>query len=144
MIFSNLNFHSCLPKIVRPEMALAVGVLMILAGAVRAQTLADLGATAPTPGANDIAQLSTAGNLTAPDGLNYYSNNHVDYHNGGEPGQTFTTGTNSLMLTSLSIKTGTSPLDSGGGGRGPGGGVRRASHASRLCFDAEFFGDLTL
>ena len=55
--FSNFNFQSCLPKMVRPKMALAVSVLMVLAGTIRAQTLTDLGATAPTPGAKDIAQL---------------------------------------------------------------------------------------
>ena len=47
-------------------MALAAVVLMILAGAIRAQTLTDLGTTAPTPGANDIVQLSTTGNQTFP------------------------------------------------------------------------------
>src|SRR4051794_35363829 len=46
---------------------LAVG----LAGSLSAQTLANLGLTAPTPGANDISQLSTSGNKTAPDGINY-------------------------------------------------------------------------
>jgi hypothetical protein len=71
-------------------------------------TLTDLGASNPTPGPNDISQLSTAGNQTNPDGLNYYTDDHVGYHNGGEPGQTFTTGTNSAgyVLTSVSIKTG--------------------------------------
>jgi hypothetical protein len=106
MAFSNLNFQSCLPKMNRPKMALAVGVLMVLAGAIRAQTLTDLGATAPTPGANDIAQLSTVGNQTAPDGLNYYTDNQTG-HGTGEPGQTFTTGTNSsgYLLTSVAIRT---------------------------------------
>ena len=81
----------------RPKMALAVSILMALAGAIQAQTLTDLGATAPTPGANDIAQLSTAGNQTAPDGLNYYTDNQTG-HGTGEPGQTFTTGTNSCGI----------------------------------------------
>jgi hypothetical protein len=66
MTFSNLNFQSCLPKMNRSKMALAAGVLMVLAGTIRAQTLTDLGATAPTPGANDVAQLSTAGNKPLP------------------------------------------------------------------------------
>jgi hypothetical protein len=57
------------------KMALAASVLMVLAGTIRAQTLTDLGATAPTPGANDVSQLSTSGNTTAPDGLNYYTDN---------------------------------------------------------------------
>jgi len=87
-------------------MALVVGALMALTVASSAQTLADLGATAPTPGGNDIAQLSTAGNQTAPDGLNYYTDNQSS-HAAGEPGQTFTTGTNSAgyMLLSVSLRT---------------------------------------
>jgi hypothetical protein len=66
----------------------------------------DLGTTAPTPGASDISQLSTVGNQNAPDGLNYYTDNQTG-HNAGEPGQTFTTGTNSsgYTLTSVSFKT---------------------------------------
>ena len=90
----------------QPKMALVVGALMALTVASSAQTLADLGATAPTPGGNDIAQLSTAGNQTAPDGLNYYTDNQSS-HAAGEPGQTFTTGTNSAgyMLLSVSLRT---------------------------------------
>ena len=76
------------------KMALTVGVLMILTGATRAQTLTDLGATAPIPGTIDIAQLSTLGNQTAPDGLNYYTDNAVNNPTVGEPGQTFVTGGN--------------------------------------------------
>ncbi len=105
--FSKFNFQSCLPKFNRTKMALAAGVLMVLTGAIRAQTLADLGAAAPTPGVNDISQFSAVGNQTAPDGLNYYTDDHIGWHNGGEPGQTFTTGTNAggYILTSLSLKT---------------------------------------
>jgi beta-galactosidase len=86
------------------KVALTVSVLLTLARAISAQTLADLGATAPTPGANDIAQLSTAGNQTFPDDLNYYTDNQTG-HDAGEPGQTFTTGTGSggYTLTSLSL-----------------------------------------
>ena len=62
-----------------------------LAGSLYAQTLSNLGGTAPTPGANDISQLSTQGNKTGPDGLNYYTDNYSSQGN-GEPGQTFTTG----------------------------------------------------
>ena len=89
------------------KMALTVGVLMILTGATRAQTLTDLGATAPIPGTIDIAQLSTLGNQTAPDGLNYYTDNAVNNPTVGEPGQTFVTGGNSwgYLLLSVSIKT---------------------------------------
>ncbi len=99
----------------RPKRALTVGVLMILAGVIRAQTLADLGATAPTPGANDIAQLSIAGNQTFPDNLNYYTDNQTG-HGAGEPGQTFTTGSSpGYMLTSVSLRTAGLGDDSGTG-----------------------------
>jgi beta-galactosidase len=100
------NRRSFFSKMQRSKMALAVAALMVLAGAGRAQTLADLGATAPTPETNDIAQLSTSSNKTAPDGLNYYTDNQTG-HSAGEPGQTFTTGTNSAgyVLNSLAIKT---------------------------------------
>ena len=57
----------------------AVGVVIFLASHMSAQTLVDLGATAPTPGANDIAQLSTAGNQTFPDSLNYYTDNQTGH-----------------------------------------------------------------
>lgn len=88
-------------------MAPAFGVFMILAGAIHAQTLTDLGSTVPTPGANDIAQLSTVGNQTAPDGLNYYTDDAVNGSGNGEPGQTFNTGSLAVgyTVTSLAIKT---------------------------------------
>ncbi|HXR48984.1 MAG TPA: cellulase family glycosylhydrolase [Candidatus Limnocylindrales bacterium] len=78
-----------------------------LAGGLYAQTLSDLGPTAPTPGPNDIYQFSTQGNQTAPDNLNYYTDNQTG-HGTGEPGQTFTTGTNAAgyMLTSVAVRTG--------------------------------------
>jgi hypothetical protein len=77
-------------------------------------TLIDFGATAPTPGGSDIAQLSTAGDQTFPDGLNYYTDNQVTYFT-GEPGQSFTTETNAghYTLTSLFLKS--AGLDSGNG-----------------------------
>jgi hypothetical protein len=77
-----------------------------LAGAVGAQTLQDLGPTAPTPGTNDISQFSTSGNRTHPDGLNYYTDNQTSFGT-GEPGQTFLTGTNQAgyVLSSLAIRT---------------------------------------
>ena len=71
-----------------------------LAGSLSAQTLTDLGTTAPTPGTNDISQLSTQGNQTSPDGINYYTDNNPPV------GQTFTTGTNALNLASVAIKSG--------------------------------------
>jgi hypothetical protein len=78
-----------------------------LTGSLCAQTLSNLGAVAPTPGANDISQLSTQGNQINPDSLNYFTDNHSSYGS-GEPGQTFTTGTNATgyALTSLAFRTG--------------------------------------
>ncbi|HTV62082.1 MAG TPA: RICIN domain-containing protein [Verrucomicrobiae bacterium] len=80
-------------------------------------TLTDIGAAAPTPGPLDIVQLSTSGDTTFPDGLNYYTDNQTD-HGAGEPGQTFTTAgsTNGFTLTSLALKS--AGLDSGGGSPG--------------------------
>ena len=106
MTYSNFNFLSCLPNVNWHKMALAASALMVVAGAIQAQTLTDLGATAPTPGANDVSQLSTSGNTASPDGLNYYTDNQ-SYHGAGEPGQTFTTGNNSsgYTMTSLAIRT---------------------------------------
>lgn len=72
-----------------------------------AQTLTDLGLTAPTPGANDIYQLSTQGNQTFPDGINFFTDNNPPV------GQTFTTGPNPMSLTSVALKT--AGLNSGNG-----------------------------
>ncbi len=75
----------------------AVMVLSLLGVAVRAQTsatLTGLGTNAPTPGTNDISQLLTSGQTNMPEGLNYYTDNGVNHPTVGEPGQTFTTGTN--------------------------------------------------
>src|SRR4051812_43284533 len=72
-----------------------------------AQTLADLGPSAPIPGTNDIFQLSTQGNQAWPDGINYFTDNNPSV------GQTFTTGTNAVSLSSVAIKTGA--LNSGNG-----------------------------
>jgi hypothetical protein len=69
--------------------------------------LEDIGIASPTPGPNDISQLSTNGNAKFPDGLNFYSNN------GNPPGQTFTTGTSSTNLVALAMRT--AGLDSSGG-----------------------------
>ena len=78
-----------------------------LAGGLSAQTLTDIGSAVPSPGANDIYQLSTSGNRTFPDGINYYTDNNPP------TGQTFTTGTNAMNLVSVAIKT--AGLDNGGG-----------------------------
>ena len=87
--------------------AVLIFAACLLAGVAGAQTLKDI-TTARTPGPNDISQLSTSGNTTSPDGLNYYTDNHAGWHNGGEPGQTFTTGNSpaGYVLTTVSMKTG--------------------------------------
>jgi mannan endo-1,4-beta-mannosidase len=94
---------------------LAGATVLTLALAAQAQTLTDIGAGNPTPGGYDISQLSTNGNqsLTSSGGFNYFTDNT------NPPGQTFTTGNNPLVLTSVAIRTGTSPLNSGSGGLGP-------------------------
>ncbi len=79
----------------------------LMGGHLFAQILSNLGSTAPTPGANDISQLSTQGNTFNPDGLNYFTDNYTTFGN-GEPGQTFTTGANAggYVMSSLALKTG--------------------------------------
>ena len=77
-----------------------------LAGGLRAQTFTDIH-SAPSPGTNDIFQLSTSGNQAWPDGLNYFTDNNPSV------GQTFTTGTNAMKLVSVAIKT--AGLNSGNG-----------------------------
>src|ERR1039458_9280846 len=80
-----------------------------LAGSLYAQTFTDIH-SAPSPGTNDIYQLSTQGNTAypnKPDNINYYTDNNPP------PGQTFTTGTNAMRLVSVAIKT--AGLDSDGG-----------------------------
>ena len=89
---------------------MAVALLYIFLGSTAvpaAVTLATLGATAPTPGPNDVSQLSVSGQANFPDGLNYYTDNQVSYGN-GEPGQSFLTpgGSAGFAITSLTLKTG--------------------------------------
>jgi len=89
-------------------MALALlGLLLVSTTGRAAVTLATRGATAPTPGSSDVAQLSIAGQANNPDGLNYYTDNQTAYGS-GEPGQSFLTpaGSTGYTLTSLAIKTG--------------------------------------
>ena len=80
------------------------------AGTAHSQlVLTDLGASAPTPGADDISQLLTTGD-TAPytaNGINYYDNNSGETIPGSS-GQSFTTGSNpeGYVLTNLVIKFG--------------------------------------
>jgi hypothetical protein len=76
-------------------------------GIANAQTLTDIGSAAPTRGPNDISQLSTVGNQTSPDGLNYYTDN------GSPVGQIFTSGPGAMRLRTLAIKT--AGLNNGGG-----------------------------
>jgi len=78
------------------------GVASVLAMAAQAQvpaTLTDFGVTAPTPGVDDVSQLTTPLGANNPDGMNYY------FDNGTPPGQTFTTGPNpaGYVLNSLSL-----------------------------------------
>jgi PA14 domain/Chitobiase/beta-hexosaminidase C-terminal domain len=81
--------------------------VVVMARAQTPATLTDFGTTAPTPGASDISQLSISGQVDKPDALNYYDDNQSN-HSGGEPGQTFTTGSAAFgyLLNSLTIKTG--------------------------------------
>ena len=115
----NLRLRDCskLEKVAnglrQSKFMLAFAAGLALTVAVQAQVvLTDIGPTAPTPGPNDISQLTAATAAQKPDGLNYY----VD--NPSPPGQTFTTGSNpeGYVLTSLSI------LTAGGGGSLPAGG----------------------
>jgi hypothetical protein len=100
-----MNFPSDMKFLIR---SIPIGLLLTgLTGSLRAQSLANLGAGAPAPGTNDIYQLSTQGNQVSPDGLNYFTDNQTG-HGTGEPGQTFTTGTNvtGYLLTSVALRTG--------------------------------------
>jgi len=76
--------------------------------AVISGTFTDTGATAPTPGGYDAAQLTTAGTYINAPGLNYYDDN------GNPPGQTFSTGANpkGYAMSSVAI------LMRGGGSSG--------------------------
>ena len=78
---------------------LSLAAAVALAGSVQGAAIADFGTTAPTPGANDVSQLTGGNNR---DGLNYYADNS------SPPGQTFTTGSNAsgYGLVSLYVKTG--------------------------------------
>ena len=71
---------------------------------------------APTPGAFDISQLSNAGSDSGACGFNYYTDNFKN-NTTGNPGQTFTTGSNAAgyKLSSISLQVG-----SAGNGNNPG------------------------
>jgi galactan endo-1,6-beta-galactosidase len=87
--------------------SVAAMLVPVMVPAQNVATVADLGSTAPAPGANDISQLGTSGQASSPDGLNYYTDNYPS-HGGGAPGQTFATGSNptGYWLNTLAIKTG--------------------------------------
>jgi beta-galactosidase len=107
------RFHQGLRRFIR-DMQIVVLLLISNAvgiGIIQAQTLTDFGAASPTQGPYDIFQLSTAGNQIFPDGLNYYTDNQTG-HDAGEPGQTFTTGTNAVGFTLTSVSLKTAGLDS--------------------------------
>ncbi|MBC8097382.1 MAG: chitobiase/beta-hexosaminidase C-terminal domain-containing protein, partial [Akkermansiaceae bacterium] len=90
-------------------LSLVIGsfVFAFAASAQTPATLTSLGTTAPTPGPNDVPQLSIAGQVDKPNGLNYYTDNQSN-HGNGEPGQTFTTpvAASGYVLNSVAIKTG--------------------------------------
>lgn len=64
--------------------------------------VADDAGAAPTPGANDVSQLSAAGDTGSPNSENYYSNNNPP------PGEEFTTGVNAggYTMTDIYVETG--------------------------------------
>jgi hypothetical protein len=99
----------CVPEFRQITGALRFGLQILavgLTGSLYAQTFTDIH-SAPSPGTNDISQLSTSGNTTWPDGINYFADNNPPV------GQTFTTGTNAMNLVSVAIKT--AGLNNGGG-----------------------------
>jgi hypothetical protein len=53
-----------------------------------AATISDFGPTAPTPGSDDISQLTVPAGANNPDGMNFY------FDHTPVPGQTFITGAN--------------------------------------------------
>ena len=113
---SSADFPADRPKLCLRTTVLAGVILVFLAGSIRAQTLVDSGSAAPKPGTIDLAQLISTGNQTFPDGLNYFTDNQPGYAD-GEPGQTFTTGTNSAgyLLTSVAMMTAGLGVDGGVG-----------------------------
>jgi fibronectin-binding autotransporter adhesin len=76
-----------------------------------AVALTDIGGTAPTPGANDVSQLSTAGDTSNPNSKNYFSNNNPP------PGEKFTTGSNTggYTMSDIYVDTGNSSGNGIGG-----------------------------
>jgi len=77
----------------------ALGAAFMAQSAVAQFVITDAGASAPTPGPNDVYAIF--GSVQNNDGLNYY------WDNGNPNGQTFTTGSNSsgYTLTNLAIRT---------------------------------------
>lgn len=100
------GFRRCLLAVMFRSVLLP-SLALITSGPLSAQTLATLGSSTPSPGPDDISQLTTSGNTTWPDGLNYFTDNNPPV------GQTFTTGSNPMRLVSVAIKT--AGLNSGNG-----------------------------
>lgn len=73
------------------------------AAVIAIDSMTDIGANAPTPGAADISQLLNASQ--SDDGINYYTDNGASY--GNWCGQTFTTGSNpnGYLLKSFTWKS---------------------------------------
>ncbi len=88
-------------------MSAAVATLLLTAASRAQVTLTDIG-TAPTPGPNDISQLSNAGNTTAVGNLNFFWDDGYTTPTTGAPSQTFTTLNNAqgYILSSVAIQVG--------------------------------------
>ena len=86
---------------------LTLAAALLWSAAAQAQvTLTDIGTTTPTPGSNDISQLTGGGGN--PPGLNYYWDNGRQHSTAsGYTAQSFTTSNNvaGYTLTSVAIKT---------------------------------------
>ena len=81
------------------KLCYALAAAFLAPSAMAQFMIADAGATAPTPGPNDVYAIYNS--IQNNDGLNYY------WDNGNPNGQTFTTGANSsgYTLTNLAIRT---------------------------------------
>lgn len=81
----------------------SIGTNISAAATIAIDSMTDIGANAPTPGAADISQLLNASQ--SDDGINYYTDNGASY--GNWCGQTFTTGNNpnGYLLKSFTWKS---------------------------------------
>src|SRR5260370_26703178 len=102
------------PNLIPLNLALTTSATICMCLAAHAQVImTDIGPTAPTPGPDDIAQLSTSGDVKFPDNLNYYTDNGAN--NGQYPGQTFTTGGHPTGYTLESLAITSAGIDAAGG-----------------------------